>query len=84
MVHYQWVSYKKVFPFQNCLKPPPPQSWRFSLCIVLYHRSFFNATFICGLAAVISEKDFLALCNSWRLLCSLDVFKEEILNLPRK
>lgn len=36
------------------------------------------------LAAVVAKEDFLALCNSWSLLCSSDGFKEEILNLQRK
>lgn len=44
-------------------------------------RSFVDRTIQ---VAVISEKDFLALCNSWSRLCSSNVFKEEILNLHRK
>lgn len=36
------------------------------------------------LEAVISEKDFVALCNSWSRLCCSDILKEEILNLHRK
>lgn len=80
-----WVT-KKCFLFRNSLKAPS-QSWGFIyvLCctteISAMPFSFVDHTM---LVAVISEKDFVALCNSWSRLCCSDILKEEILNLHRK
>jgi len=69
------VSFSKIAP-EHRLRSAGALLW--ALCCTC------NAAGVCGLVAVVPEKDFLALCNSWSHLCSADVFKAEILNLPRK